>query len=112
MTRNSKTREYLRDIAGISEAILDLTDEAERELFGKFKELDDIKAFNQYKVLRAMQENHLSDMHFTWATGYGYDDAGRDAVERIYADVFGAEAALIRPTHPNQQYKQHDLHKL
>ncbi len=98
MTRNSKTREYLRDIAGISEAILDLTDEAERELFGKFKELDDIKAFNQYKVLRAMQENHLSDMHFTWATGYGYDDAGRDAVERIYADVFGAEAALVRPT--------------
>lgn len=98
MTKNSKTREYLRERAGVSEVILDLTDEAENELSEKFKELDDIKAFNQYKVLRAMQENRLSDMHFTWTTGYGYDDAGRDAVERIYADVFGAEAALVRPT--------------
>ncbi len=55
-------------------------------------------AYNQYKVLEAFQNNNIRDMHFSWNTGYGYDDPGRDAVERVYADIFHTEAALVRPT--------------
>lgn len=55
-------------------------------------------AYNQYKILSALQENKLSDMHFGWNTGYGYDDPGRDAIERIYADIFHTDSALVRPT--------------
>ena len=55
-------------------------------------------AYNQYKVLEAFQRNNIRDMHFSWNTGYGYDDPGRDAVERVYADIFHTEAALVRPT--------------
>ncbi len=55
-------------------------------------------AYNQYKILAAFQKNQISDMHFAWNTGYGYDDPGRAALERVYADVFKTEAALCRPT--------------
>ena len=61
-------------------------------------QLDDTMAYNQYKVLEAFQRNNIRDMHFSWNTGYGYDDPGRDAVERVYADIFHTEAALVRPT--------------
>ena len=71
---------------------------AEAEIQHKFQELDDIMAYNQYKILSALQENKLSDMHFGWNTGYGYDDPGRDAIERIYADIFHTDSALVRPT--------------
>ena len=62
-----------------------------------FSRLDDIMTYNQYKVLDAMQRNGLKDMHFGWNTGYGYDDPGRDAIERIYSDVFHTDSALVRP---------------
>jgi cystathionine beta-lyase family protein involved in aluminum resistance len=52
---------------------------------------------NQYRVLKSFQKNQVSDFHFTPSTGYGYDDSGRDTLERVYADVFGAEAGLVRP---------------
>ena len=54
--------------------------------------------YNQYKILDAFQKNRLSDMHFGWNTGYGYDDAGRDAIEKVYADIFHTDKALVRPT--------------
>lgn len=63
----------------------------------KFDEIKEIREFNQYKVLKAMQEANLSDNHFNWTTGYGYNDIGREKVEEIYANVFGAEDALVRP---------------
>ena len=62
-----------------------------------FLRLDDIMAYNQYKVLDAFQKNRISDMHFGWNTGYGYNDPGRDALERVYADIFRADSALVRP---------------
>lgn len=83
---------------GIDAKILDLVKSAEAEIQHKFQELDDIMAYNQYKILSALQENKLSDMHFGWNTGYGYDDPGRDAIERIYADIFHTDSALVRPT--------------
>ncbi len=91
------TYNMLRDSFGISEDVLDLVNRSEEEVKEYFTRLDDIMAFNQYKVLDAFQKNGISDRHFSWNTGYGYDDAGRDATERVYADIFRAEAALVRP---------------
>ncbi len=91
------TYKMLRDEFGISEDILDLVNRSEKEVSEYFTRLDDIMAFNQYKVLNAFQNNGICDRHFSWNTGYGYGDAGRDATERVYSDIFRAEAALVRP---------------
>lgn len=91
------TYKLLTEELKISPKVLDIINEAEKEIEGEFEKLDDIMAYNQYKVLTAFQQNRISDTHFAWNTGYGYDDAGRDALERVYADVFKAEAALVRP---------------
>ncbi len=93
----SNTFELLRGKFGISEEVLNLVDKCEQEVRPLFDELDDIMAYNQYKVLDAFQKNGISDRHFSWNTGYGYDDAGREATEKVYADIFHAEAALVRP---------------
>ena len=82
---------------GVAEPVLDLIEKSEEAVSGFFDELDDIMAYNQYKVLDAFQKNCIRDTHFSWNTGYGYDDAGRDAIERVYADIFHTEAALVRP---------------
>ena len=81
----------------ISSKVLDAIDSAEKEVSGIFEELDDIMAFNQYKVLNAFQKHRISDMHFQWHTGYGYDDPGREALEKVYAELFHTESALVRP---------------
>jgi cystathionine beta-lyase family protein involved in aluminum resistance len=62
-----------------------------------FKNLEKIERFNQTKVLKAFQHHQISDAHFNGSTGYGYDDFGREALEAVYAEVFGTEAALVRP---------------
>ncbi|MFI8686140.1 aminotransferase class I/II-fold pyridoxal phosphate-dependent enzyme [Rossellomorea sp. NPDC077527] len=61
------------------------------------KQIDGRAESNQFKVLRSFQKHRVSDSHFIPSTGYGYDDAGRDTLESIYADVFGGEAGLVRP---------------
>lgn len=90
------TFNLLKEQFKIDEKVLNLVDKAEKEIENQTSQIDDIAAYNQYKVLAAFQKNRISDMHFAWNTGYGYDDAGRDAIERIYADVFNCEAALVR----------------
>lgn len=97
----SKTRELLQQEFQIDPRILDAADRAEQQVAGRFAELDDIMAYNQYKVLAAFQKNRIRDMHFGWTTGYGYDDAGREAIEQVFADVFHTEAALVRTTFVN-----------
>ena len=92
----NKTYELLTEKHKIDPRILDIVSKAEKAVSDRFDALDDITAYNQYKVLSAFQENRLSDTHFSWNTGYGYDDAGREITEKIFADVFGAEAALVR----------------
>ena len=87
---------YLKEM-GIDQQILDLSREAEADLIPAFKHVDCIAEFNQLKVLSAMQKNKLSDAHFAGSTGYGYNDLGRDTLEDIYADVFKADSALVRP---------------
>ena len=91
------TYRLLTENMGISAHVLDIVDKAEKDISSSFEKLDDITAYNQYKVLDAFQKNNISDTHFAWNTGYGYDDAGRDAVERVYADIFHTDAALVRP---------------
>jgi cystathionine beta-lyase family protein involved in aluminum resistance len=91
-TFNLLNREF-----GISEKVLNLVNEAENEVSGIFDELDDIMTYNQYKVLDAFQKNRISDRHFAWNTGYGYDDSGRDAIERVWSDIFSTESSLVRP---------------
>lgn len=93
----NNTFDFLHNEFGISEAILEFVSECEESVGSCFDELDDIMTYNQYKVLAAFQKNGICDRHFSWNTGYGYDDAGRDAVERVYADIFHTEAALVRP---------------
>ena len=88
------TRDLLQEKFKIDERVLSLIEEAEAEVSPQFKELDDIMACNQYKVLDSFQRARLSDMHFGWNTGYGYDDPGRDAIEKVYADVFSTDKAL------------------
>ena len=95
---NQATYDYLKQQFGIDADILDRTQAAEKKLAGVFEKLDDIQTFNQYKVLHHFQEARINDQHFAWNTGYGYDDVGRTALEQLYADVFGAEAGLVRPT--------------
>ena len=92
------TNQLLQDKFKIDPRVLKLTEAAEKETAEDFKVLDDIMTYNQYKILDAFQKNRLSDMHFGWNTGYGYDDAGRDAIEKVYADIFHTDKALVRPT--------------
>ena len=92
----SVTKELLKKEYKIDEDIVDMVEKAEAELADDFKKQDDIMEYNQYKVLKAFQNNRISDMHFGWNTGYGYDDPGREALEKVYAEVFHADAAIVR----------------
>jgi len=94
----SETRIFLKDFMGIDDAILDLADETENEIQEEFLKVDQIKEFNQYKVLKVMQDSRISDSHFGWTTGYGYNDIGRDAIEEVYAKLFKTKDAIVRPT--------------
>lgn len=76
----------------------DLVMAAEASLEEQFKEHDAIRAYNQGKIIKAFQDNRLHSTDFGWRTGYGYDDIGRDKTEAIYASVFKAEDALVRPS--------------
>jgi cystathionine beta-lyase family protein involved in aluminum resistance len=98
MNNLTRTEEYLSKEFNIDHCVLDWIRIAEDQVREQFDQLDDIMATNQYKVLKAFQKNRISDMHFGWQTGYGYNDPGRDALERVYADIFATEAALVRPT--------------
>lgn len=62
----------------------------------RLNEIEKMAELNQFKVLRAFQKNKVSDFHFNPSTGYGYNDTGREILEKVYADVFGGEAALVR----------------
>ncbi|SHO45931.1 methionine gamma-lyase family protein [Anaerocolumna xylanovorans] len=81
----------------INTEILELGRKIESELKKRFEEIDKIAEYNQLKVIKAFQDNRVSDIHFAATTGYGYNDLGRDTIEQVYASVFHTEAALVRP---------------
>ena len=82
---------------GISPAVYRYGETVLEQLKTRFAEIDKIAEYNQAKVISAMQKNRVSAACFAATTGYGYDDMGRDNLERVYADVFHTEAALVRP---------------
>ena len=82
---------------GISNAVYNYGEAALKKLEERFAEIDKIAEYNQAKVISAMQKNRVSAACFAATTGYGYDDMGRDTLEKVYADVFHTEAALVRP---------------
>lgn len=81
---------------GISDKAKELVLKAEGSLIDEFKKVDDMCDINSLKVISAFNKNNISEAHFGSTTGYGYDDLGRDAIERVFADVLGAEDALVR----------------
>lgn len=82
---------------GVSDKVLCFGQEVLAGLSDQFRHIDQVAEFNQAKVIAAMQKNRVNATHFNLSTGYGYDDEGRDNLERVYADCFGTEAALVRP---------------
>lgn len=80
----------------MDEKIIKLVNDSEKELDKEFKKIDEICEYNSLKVLNDFWNNKLSEAHFSQTTGYGYDDIGRDVIEKIYAEIFGAEDALVR----------------
>lgn len=81
---------------GINKDIFELAKKCEQDISLKFSEIDELCEKNSLKVLKAFQKNNISEMHFGTTTGYGYDDIGRDAIEKVFAEVLDAEDALVR----------------
>lgn len=82
---------------GIEKKVLEFGKEIEGLLSERFAAIDETAEYNQLKVIKAMQDNRVSDIHFAATTGYGYNDLGRDTLEDVYASVFHTESALVRP---------------
>jgi cystathionine beta-lyase family protein involved in aluminum resistance len=79
------------------EKILHTVDHTERMIASKLREIDELIDKNTWRTLRAFQNHRVSDYHFLGSTGYGYNDRGRETLDSVYAEVFGAEAGLVRP---------------
>ena len=82
---------------GISAQVLEYGRRVEETLKERFVAIDRTAEYNQMKVIKGMQDNRVSDIHFAATTGYGYNDLGRDTLEDVYASVFHGESALVRP---------------
>ena len=82
---------------GIGKEVREFGREVEQSLKDRFEAIDGIAEYNQMKVIKGMQDNRVSDIHFAATTGYGYNDLGRDTLEAVYASVFHGESALVRP---------------
>ena len=87
---------FIKDNFGISDKTLKLVSEAEESIKEQFKHIENICEINQLRVMKAFADNRVSDSHFVATTGYGYDDLGRDTLDRVYADIMGAEDTLVR----------------
>ena len=74
-----------------------LVEKAEKRCLAAFEKIDQIELFNTEKVLNAMQKFEVASRHFAPTTGYGYDDVGRDTLEKLFAEIFDAGAAIVRP---------------
>ena len=82
---------------GISKAVYDYCDKIWNSLKPRWEEIDILSEYNQLKVIHAMQKNQVSEACLLGTTGYGYSDLGRETLERVYADIFHTEEALVRP---------------
>ncbi len=81
---------------GINEKVVELSDLAMKKIKPQFEHIEKVAEYNQMKVLNAFNNNKISEAHFMGTSGYGYNDLGRDAIECVYAEVFGTEDAIVR----------------
>lgn len=93
----SLTKEYLKNAYGINDKVIELYEKAIEDVSEEFDKYDEIREYNQLKVLNALQEERISESHFTNSSGYGYGDIGRDSLDKVYARIFNCESALVRP---------------
>ncbi|WP_027632128.1 aminotransferase class I/II-fold pyridoxal phosphate-dependent enzyme [Clostridium hydrogeniformans] len=91
------TKDMLFKEYKISDRVISLYEKSLIDIEEQFKIYDEIREFNQLKVLKAFQNEHISDSHFTNSSGYGYGDIGRDSLDKVYARILGCEAAIVRP---------------
>ena len=82
---------------GICDEVYDYCDNIIKSLHDRFEEIDKNAEYNQMKVIKAMQDNKVAEMHLSGTTGYGYNDDGRDTLEKVYSDIFKTEDAIVRP---------------
>ncbi len=95
--RNEEYTENIYEEAGISKEVYEFGSRMLTSLSDRFQQIDATAEYNQLKVLQAMRKNHVSEACLLGTTGYGYNDLGRDTLEKVYADVFHTEDALVRP---------------
>lgn len=88
--------DYISKNFGISAEVLKLINEAETEISPQFVHIDEIAEINQLKVMKSFADNRVSEAHLMPSTGYGYDDLGRDTLDKVFAQVFDAEDSLVR----------------
>ena len=93
---NASLKEQYKKLQ-LSEEVIQYCETVEAGLKERFSQIDEVAEYNQMKVLAAMQKNRVAENHFAESTGYGYNDSGRETLEQVYADIFHAEAALVRP---------------
>lgn len=91
------TEELMMKNYKIKSGTFELYKQALNDVKEVFEAYDEIREFNQMKVLTALQEERISESHFTNSSGYGYDDIGRDSLDKVYARVFNTESAIVRP---------------
>jgi len=94
---NRKTIDLLCKQYRLNEEVVTYVNSKEKLIEDKFKNIDEIMEYNQYKVIKSMQDAKLTSTDFHWTTGYGYGDIGREKVEKIYSLIFNTEDALVRP---------------
>lgn len=87
---------FLASEFNISEQVIDIVNQAEDMVLAKFSYIDNVAQLNQAKVLKAFADNMIGEAHFVYTSGYGYNDLGREALDRVYAQAFGCEDALVR----------------
>ena len=80
----------------IDNKLIELSKQVEEEIKEEIKKVDEDSMYNSLKVLNAFQNNKISDVHFGTTTGYGYGDVGRDTIEKVFAEILGAEDSLVR----------------
>ena len=94
---NNTANNEMYKALGISEKVYDFGEKILKDLEERFKKIDETAEYNQLKVLKAMQDNKVSEACLLGTTGYGYNDMGREKLEAVYASVFHTEDALVRP---------------
>ncbi|MDO4710516.1 MAG: methionine gamma-lyase family protein [Peptostreptococcaceae bacterium] len=92
---------HMTEYFGLQPDILEMAQRIDQELRPLFTEIEELQQFNIYKVIHAMRSAGLSDRHFAWNTGYGYNDIGREKTEEIFSLIFRSEDAIVRPTIAN-----------